>query len=261
MPTADAAPKNEQAGTPPQDKRTKIVEALMALAAEQPWENIAMTDVALRAGLTLADFRDCFPSKGAVLGGFSRMIDRKVLEAANDDLLGEPARDRLFDVLMRRLDAMAPYREGLREVRKWMRRDPVSAMALNQVAINSMRFMLEAANIECEGPAGALKLQGLVLAWGRILDVWFEDDTERFDRTMAALDRELERGGRLAQRVDDLDRIAAPLRAFAGALLSGGRDFGRRVRERWPDRRAEDAGSDADAGYDYPGGNEPPVRH
>ena len=147
------------------DPRTKIVEALMALAAEQPFDEITITEIARRAGVSLADFRDAFPSKGAVLAGFSKMIDRKVLDAVNDDLAAEPARDRLFDVLMRRIDAMQPYKEGLRAVSTWARREPVSAMALNNVMLNSMRFMLEAAQIGSEGATGAIKLQGLVLAW------------------------------------------------------------------------------------------------
>lgn len=230
----------------PVDARTKIVEALMELAATTRWEDITITDIAHKAGVSLADFRDAFPSKGAVLAGFSRMIDRKVLEGVNDDLLGEPARDRLFDVLMRRLDAMAPYREALREIRAWTRRDPVSALPLNQVALNSMRFMLEAANIDSEGGVGAIKLQGLVLAWTRVIGVWLDDDSERFDKTMAFLDRELERGGRLVAGVEDLNRLAAPFKAFAGALIAGGRDFGQRVRERWPERPA--GGHDGEPG-------------
>jgi AcrR family transcriptional regulator len=233
----------------PIDPRRKIVEALMALAAEQPFEDITISDICARAGVSLADFRDAFPSKGAVLASLSKIIDRKVLEGVNDDLAAEPARDRLFDVLMRRLDAMAPYKEGLRGVSAWARRDPVSAMALNGVALNSMRFMLEAAGIGHEGPSGTVKLQGLVLAWLRVLEVWFDDDATN-DRTMAALDRELDRGGRLVARLDDLDRLAAPLRTFARALMQGGRDFNERVRERWQDQgrkgRDEDDGRNAD---------------
>ncbi len=233
----------------PADPRRKIVEALMALAAEQPFEDITISDICARAGVSLADFRDAFPSKGAVLAGLSKIIDRKVLEGINDDLAAEPARDRLFDVLMRRLDAMSPYKEGLRGVSAWARRDPISAMALNGVALNSMRFMLEAAGIGHEGPSGAVKLQGLVLAWLRVLDVWFDDDITN-DRTMAALDKELDRGGRLVARLDDLDRLAAPLRTFARALMQGGRDFDERVRERWQDQgrrgRDEDDGRNAD---------------
>lgn len=242
---------------PAPDKRTRIVEAMMALAATSRIEDITMTDIALKAGLTLADFRDSFPSKGAVLAGFAKMIDHKVLAGTSDDLLGEPARDRLFDVLMRRLDAMAPYREGLREVSRWVATDPASALALNSVALNSMRFMLEAANIDSEGAVGAVKLQGLVLAWRRIVSVWLDDDSEGLDKTMAALDRELERGGRLVGWAEDIDRIAAPFRTFAGALFAGGRRFEERVRGRMSGLRRrgrdEDYDDSRDAGYDAGG--------
>src|ERR1700752_2760409 len=96
------------------DVRARIVDALLALAAERAFEDISLTDIAEKAGVTLADFRDAFPSKGAVLAGFTRRIGRPVLEKRSDDLTGEAPKERLFDVLMRRLDAMAPYKEGLR---------------------------------------------------------------------------------------------------------------------------------------------------
>ena len=55
---------------------------------------------------------------------------------------------------------MAPYREGVREAAAWLRREPAAALAMNQVVMSSMRFMLEAAGIEAEGPAGVIKLEG-----------------------------------------------------------------------------------------------------
>ncbi len=215
---AMGAPENPKA--PPKDKRAAIVEALMELAAERRWEDISISDVAMHAGVSLSDFRDAFPSKGAVLGGYSRMIDKQVLDGTTSDLMAEPAKERLFDVLMRRLDAMAPHREALRAIMEWAKRDPVSAAALNNVALNSMRFMLEAADISSEGAVGSVKLQGLVLAWTRILDVWLDDDDPACARTMAALDRELTRGEMLVARVEDMNRIAAPLRTLARALFN-----------------------------------------
>ncbi len=234
-------PVSRAKGGPPADPRTKIVEALMALAAEIPFEDITITDIARKADVSLADFRDCFPSKGAVLAAFAKMIDRKVLDTVDSESPAEPARDRLFDILMRRLDALAPYKEALRGVAAWARREPLSALALNPVLLNSMRFMLEAAQIESEGPAGAIKLQGLAFAWLRVQAVWFDDLDPGQDRTMAALDRELDRGGRLVARLEDMNRLAAPFRTFAQALFQGGRDFNERVRERWQDGRQRDS--------------------
>lgn len=213
--------------TKPVDPRAKIVDALMAMAAEQRFEDITISEIARKAEVSLADFRDAFPSKGAVLGGFSRRIDRIVLDGTSHDLDNESPKDRLFDVLMRRIDAMTPYKAGLEGVVHWARRDPLSASALNTLAINSMRFMLEAAGIAADGPTGTLKLQGLVLAWTRVLDVWFDDSDDGLAATMAALDKELTRGSKLAARVDDLGRITAPLHALASALF----DTRRRLKE------------------------------
>ncbi len=241
---SDATINPQPAAAPAGDPKTRIIEALMELAAERPWEEIAITDVANRAHVTLSQFRDAFPSKGAALAGFSRMIDKKVLEGTTDDLAAESPRDRLFDVLMRRLDAMAPYKEGLRAISEWARRDPLSAVALNSVALNSMRFMMEAAGLDSEGPLGNVKLQGLVLAWSRVLETWFDDDDPALDRTMATLDEQLARGGRIVARLDDVWRLTAPLRTFGSAMMSGRRrSFDERIRERWPDRR-RDMGAD-----------------
>ena len=130
---------NSEAKSPPTDPRGKIVDALMELAAERRFEDISVRDISKVAGVSLADFRDAFPSKGAVLAGFTRRIDRIVLTQDDGELSEENSRERLFDVLMRRLEAMAPYREGLREVAAWLRREPAAALAMNQVAMSSMR--------------------------------------------------------------------------------------------------------------------------
>jgi AcrR family transcriptional regulator len=228
----------------PADSRGKIVDALMELASEHRFEDISIRDICKAAGVSLADFREAFPSKGAVLAGFSRRIDRVVLSQDSEELADESPRERLFDVLMRRLEAMAPYRAGLREASAWLRRDPSSAFAINQVVMNSMRFMLEAAGIEVDsGAAGAIKLQGLGFAWARIVSVWLEDDDPGLSKTMAELDRELTRGERAVAGIDRLNELTSPFRAVARAAL----DARRRTRERRRTRKDDgsDAGKDA----------------
>ena len=215
--------------------REAAVEALMRLAAEQPWNDIELGDIAREANLSLAELRDLFPSKGAVLGGLSRLIDRKVLEGDTSDLADEPARERLFDVLMRRLDAMTPYKPALRRIAYALRTDPLSMLALNGVALNSHRYMLAAAGIDTEGPLGRLKLQGTVIAFSRVVETWLDDDDPALARTMARLDREIRNGERVMERAEDLRRLTAPLRALGRSFL-----------ERRPRRDRRDAGNEDD---------------
>jgi AcrR family transcriptional regulator len=213
-------PSAKAVAAPPKDPRNAIIDSLMELAGERSWDDITISDVAARANISLAAFRDYYPSKGAVLAGFSRRIDHIVLEAADGgDMTGEPPKERLFDVLMRRLDALAPYKLGLEAVFDWRRRDPLAATALNRVVVNSMRFMLEAAGIDSEGPVGAVKLQGLALAWARVLRVWFGDDDPGLASTMAALDRELSRGSGWVARAEDLNRLVSPLFSLGRSLF------------------------------------------
>jgi hypothetical protein len=193
----------------------------MNLAATRPWNEIEIGDIAQTAGVSLAEFRDLFPSKGAVLGGLSRVIDRQVLEETTDDLAGEPARERIFDVLMRRLDALEPYKPALRRIFRELRYDPLSLAALHQVAVNSMRFMLAAAGINTEGPLGTLKLQGMVAVYSKTMRTWLDDDDPALARTMARLDRELRRGERVVEGAEDFRRLTAPLRAIGRAFVEG----------------------------------------
>lgn len=216
-PNENAASGKPAGGGP----RDRIIEAALRLAAEREFAEVTITDIAHAAGVSLADFRDLFPSKGAAIGGFFRKIDRKVLDAMDDSHAAEPARERLYDVLRRRLQAMAPHREALASVARWAAGDPLTATALNRETVNSLRFMLEAADIDSDGPVGALKLQGLAFAWRRVLDAWFEhgDMTDALD----ALDRELERGEKFVDRAEDLARLTQPFYSFARNLFGGRR--------------------------------------
>jgi len=200
------------------EPREKIIDALMGLAAEKRWDDITITDIADRAGVTLSQFRDCFPSKGAVLGGFSRRIDKLVLEGGGP-AAGESDKDRLFDVLMRRFDAMTPYKPALKNINEWAMGDPLALPALNQLALNSLRFMLEGAGLSSEGPVGALKLQGLALAWTHVFHTWLSDDSADAAKTMAALDKELARGEIFVERIESARRLVEPLLGFAGRMF------------------------------------------
>ena len=245
---ASDAPKGAETGTSTETNtstetkappRTVVIEALMRLAAEQPWSDIELTDIAAEAGVSLATLRGLYPSKGAILGAFSRMIDEIVLEGTSDDLADEPARERLLDVLMRRLDAMAPYRKALRRIMAAVRGDPLTLAALNGVALNSQRYMLAAAGIRTEGPLGGLKVQGTVIAFARSLEVFLEDEDPGLSRTLAHLDGEIRRGERLMERAEDARRLTAPLRAL-------GQAFADRARRRRSGARGADTGEDED---------------
>ncbi|HZP79290.1 MAG TPA: helix-turn-helix domain-containing protein [Pseudolabrys sp.] len=189
------------------DNREKAINALRALLSEQRFEAVGFADIAERAGLSLAELRTEFPSKLAMLAARNKDIDRAVLGGTEADTEEEPARDRLFDVLMRRFEAMAGDQGMVRELMHAAMRHPSLAFALNGMAVTTQQWMLEAAGIGASGPKGILRAQGIALLFARVARVWVDDDDEGLARTMAALDRELNRAARWAGFLDDLCMI------------------------------------------------------
>lgn len=213
--------------------RDKAVDALMALLAEHSFEDIGLAEVAGRAGLKLSQLRAEFGSTLAIFAAHIKDIDRAVLAGGDADMAEEPARERLFDVLMRRLEALAPYKEAVRSVMRSARRNPGLALALNAMAVRTQAWMLEAAGIGASGPRGALRAQGAALMFARVVNVWIDedDDEEALDRAMAALHRGLASAERW-------DGFVGDLCALPKCILRGAR---RRRRHRDEEEEAEAA--------------------
>jgi len=190
-------------------ERAKAIDALMALLADQSFEQIGLAEVAGRAGLKLSQLRAEFGSVLAIFAAHVKDIDRAVLAGGDADMTEEPPRERLFDVLMRRLEALAPYKEAVHSVMRSARRNPGLALALNAMAVRSQSWMLEAAGIGAHGPRGALRAQGAALMFARVLSVWVDDEEEGLDRTMAALDRGLASAERWEGFIGDLCALPA----------------------------------------------------
>ena len=206
-----STPKQEPALPPPTGTdRDKIIAAFMALLAEKRFEEIGFGEVASRSGLTLATCRTAFGSTLAIYAAHVKDLDRKVLADASGDMAEEPPRERLFDVLMRRIEVMAPYREATRSLLKSVSRNPGLALALNGFAARSQAWMLTAADIDAAGPRGMVRAQGLAMLFASVLRTWVDDDDEGLARTLAALDRALARGQRWSGMLDDLCRFRPP---------------------------------------------------
>jgi AcrR family transcriptional regulator len=189
--------------------RERVIAAFMTLLVEKPIEQIGFAEIAERAGVPLAELRALFDSKLAVLAAHMKEIDRQVLSGNDPDMAEEPPRERLFDVLMRRIEILAPYKEAVRSLMRSAGRNPGLAIALNGLAVRSQQWMLTAADISAAGPRGMLRSQGLALLFASVLRTWVDDDDPANARTMAALDRALARGQRWSGFLDDLCSVPA----------------------------------------------------
>ena len=172
--------------------RDALIDAGLVLASLEGWQNVTMAKIAMEAGLGLADALSEFSSKNQVLAAFSRRVDLAVLSSvvfAKE----ETARDRLFEVIMRRFDVLSPYKHGLHAVISGFRHEPISGFCSCARINASMRLMLETAGLGSKGFQGELKARGLTIIYANSFRVWLGDDSPDLAATMAALDRSLMR--------------------------------------------------------------------
>jgi AcrR family transcriptional regulator len=198
-----AKPSAIRTKTPGSD-RERIIKACMKLLAVKPFEQIGFAEIAARSGVSLARLRDEFDSTLAIIAAQMKETDRLVLEGGDSDMAGETPRDRLFDVLMRRLEALVPHKTALRSLMRSAMCNPGLALALNRLSVRSQRWMLTAADISASGPKGAMRAQGLALIFARVLRVWLNDNDPGHARSMAELDRALTRGQSWSRLLDDV---------------------------------------------------------
>ena len=222
-PTRKSASKPARAAassgsTAPAGDRDKIVAAFLALLADKRLEQIGFAEIAEGAGVTLAALRGEFGSPLAILAAHIKNVDRAVLSEDFSDMTEEPARERLFDVLMRRLEILAPHRDAIRSLLRSARRSPPLTLMLNKLAVRSQQWMLTAAGVDAAGPGGMMRAQGLAVLFASVLRAWVDDDDPGLARTMAALDRALGRGQRFAGLLDDLCQVPRRLNRLRNRL-------------------------------------------
>jgi AcrR family transcriptional regulator len=199
----------------------RILTAALECAAGKTWADVTLLEIAGAAKTTLVDLRSEFDSKARIIAALLRAVDDEVLKRAPKRAESQDARDALFDVVMTRLDVLAPYKRALRSIHASGPADPSLARPL----LTSMHWMLQAAGIDTEGPAGGLRVAGLAVIYASVFRVWLEDDDPGHARTMASLDRRLRRGERTLRSVEQFGavfyRLATEGPPFLRSVLRG----------------------------------------
>jgi AcrR family transcriptional regulator len=182
--------RGKAAARPAAEPADRLLDAALRLAARQGWRRTGLAEIAAEAGLPLDEAYAACPSKLALLARFHRRIDRAALAGAGAGDAEDTPRDRLFEVLMRRFDALAPYRPALRAILRDGFGDPAALLGVPAL-LCSMEWMLERAGVPAAGWRGRLRAHLLAGLYGSVLRVFVDDDSADLAGTMAALDRRL----------------------------------------------------------------------
>ena len=188
---AEAAPETVSLRDP--------LDAAMAMIGLNGWRKFTLVDLAAELGLSIAEIYERFPCRAAILSELGKRLDNRMLDVAAADLTEMNTRDRLFELMMRRLDAMKPYKPALRRMARESRGDPEAGLAALGNLTRAIVEIVEAAGIS--GPMTYLARNGVGMLYARVFRVWLDDDEPEQGKTLAELDKGLAKMEGAAQKL------------------------------------------------------------
>ncbi|MFN7164970.1 MAG: hypothetical protein ACK4P2_09160, partial [Hyphomonas sp.] len=130
----------------------KGLKAALDLAASRAWSDIPLTDIAAKAKLSLSDFHGVAAREDlveALDGWFDKAMSAEGVPEETSP------RERLFDVIMLRFEAMEPYRAGLTNIMKFRETSLTHVVRLPQHRHASAAWALTSAGLDHDGGAPA----------------------------------------------------------------------------------------------------------
>jgi hypothetical protein len=171
--------------------RRDLARAALSLAAQMPWRDVTLTKLADAASRPVSEYYGA--SVGEAVDCVEEAFDRAIgdnLDKLDDS---QSVRDRLFELIMRRFEAMEPHRAAVLSMEQGVDRDPTLMASAHQRHVRCARWVLAIAGLEADGMTGQARAQGLGVIIGQARAAWRGDSAGDFAKTMASLDRNLRR--------------------------------------------------------------------
>lgn len=187
----------------PKDTRTdvdKMIDAALDLAAAKRWRDLSLPEIANHAGVSIGTAILTAPGRTHILRALIERIDRELFDSLEDDPLDGTTKDQLFDLLMRRFDALQGHQAAIASITSDLIRDPLSSACLGARFLKSMAMTLQAAGASTDGCIGHVRAKALALIQINAAHAWLKDESDGLEKTMSVLDKGLARAETLAGR-------------------------------------------------------------
>ncbi len=188
------------------EANSNLFDATIRAIASKGIGQVQLRDIAGEAGVSLLSLYDRIPGRSGVALFLSQEIDRAMVAAAAEDDPASSIRDRLFELLMLRLDRLMPLKEALRQLGRPTGSKDSAAVITDLPGVlrslrRSMALALELAGVSTSGIAGQVRISALMLIYLATIRQWLGDDSPDLGATMKTLDQQLARAERWAARI------------------------------------------------------------
>jgi len=171
--------------------RRDLARAALLIAGGAPWREVTLIRLADAAARPASDFYGA--SLWEAVDCVEEAFDRAIADNLDEMDPKQSVRDRLFELIMRRFEAMEPHRAAVLSMEQGLDRDPTLMASAHQRHVRCARWVLALAGLEADGMTGQARAQGLGVIIGQARAAWRGDDAGDFAKTMASLDKNLRR--------------------------------------------------------------------
>lgn len=178
----------------------RALNAWLTVITDDGWAGATLDRAARRAGLPIAVVADAAPDQWAAIDRNAERADLAAIANASADEAA-PVRDRLFDLVMARFDALAGSRDAHRRLLSDARTRPALALVLAALTGRAAARLLSAAGLPTTGLSGMARVNALAAILVDVGRVWLDDADADLSTTMRRLDQRLGLAERLAERL------------------------------------------------------------
>ena len=173
------------------DQIDSIVDTALSLASKGKWEDVTLGDVSDVTKIPMPEIVNAVGTKFGILSLYLRRLDAETLANLDHDTTDASIRERIFDTLLCRLDAMDVHKTAIDSIIRATLQDPLVTWHSAQLLGRSLTYMLEVSGVSSSGISGFSRISGLGIIYLRTLQIWLTDDSADMSKTMAELDKRL----------------------------------------------------------------------
>tara|TARA_B100000686_G_C16790862_1_gene978619 strand:+ start:2476 stop:3081 length:606 start_codon:yes stop_codon:yes gene_type:complete len=178
-----------------------IIDTTLSLAGKVGWAKVTLREIGREIDLPEHEVKAIFSSEWNILEAFRARTDRQITEQKTPNWSERAPKDRLFEVLMERIDIIEPWKPGLASIANYGIKQPIAGLKLFVGLNKSMLTMLNYAEIKTVPPGVPWQSHGLTVIYLLVLRRWLSDDSDDLGPTMAELNEKLIAADRFVKRV------------------------------------------------------------
>ena len=169
------------------DLEKKIAEDTLKELHKKSWDKLTLDDVLDKK----VKKQIIINTKNDLLKNINRYVDNSLIEKTKN-IESSSTKDMLFEVLMARFDILQENRISFIKIFEALKKSPKKILKLFPSFLESMIVTAELAKFNVNGVKGAIKLKGLFLVYLITFYSWIDDNTFSLEKTMTALDKNLD---------------------------------------------------------------------